>query len=107
MADTRYGLWQLNMEHQTLPRTHNQISRIKFPTMLIVALLSAGHESHALLYREPNGDEFELWQPTGGYFIMTDQQITTFRHGHGVKCVITSSPNRNAGTSLTAFQGHP
>ncbi|MCP4785824.1 MAG: hypothetical protein GY903_05365 [Fuerstiella sp.] len=91
MAGIRYGLRQLGIENRTLPRTHNQVSRINFPALLLVDHPSAGHESHALLYRQPHGDRFELWEPMGGRLLMTEEQIATFWHGRGVECVIASS----------------
>ena len=93
MAGVRYGLWQLKIEQRTLSRRHNQISRINFPALLFVDHPSAGHESHALLYRQPQGDRFELWEPMGGRLVMTEEQIATFWHGRGVECLITSSPD--------------
>ena len=91
MAGVRYGLWQLRIEQRTLSRSHNQISRINFPAVLFVDHPSAGHESHALLYRQPKGDRFELWEPMGGRLVMTEKQIATFWHGRGVECVTPAS----------------
>ncbi|MDG1895770.1 MAG: cysteine peptidase family C39 domain-containing protein [Fuerstiella sp.] len=107
MAGVRYGLWQLKIEHQILSRSHNQISRINFPSVLFVDHPSAGHESHALLYRQPKGDMFELWEPMDGPLVMTEEQIVTFWYGRGVECVIASSPKRKTSASITAFQRHP
>jgi hypothetical protein len=93
MGSVRYGLWLLGIENRTLPRTHNQINRIDFPALLFVDHATSGHESHALLSRQPRGNSIELWEPLGGRLVMTEEQIFTFWHGRGVECVIASLPD--------------
>ena len=93
MAGIRSGLTKLGIPHQTLPRSQNLISRIDFPALLLVDHPTAGYESHALLYRQPQGDRFELWEPMDGRLLMTEAQIATFWHGRGVTCVSLSSPD--------------
>jgi len=84
------GLDELGLEPRV--RIDFDPQSLLFPAVLIVDHPETGRESHAIAYIATRQDMFEVWDPTHGRALMSEEELEQIWHGVVIECLALSVP---------------
>ncbi len=83
-AQVVYGMRSLGLDARKTSSARRDLSDITPPAVLFVDFANLP-DGHAVAYMKREGEEFEIWDPTGGRRLSTVGQVRDIWRGHAVE----------------------